>query len=315
VPRMKRCTPLAFLLVVALVGACSSSAKTPASTTPPAPATSTTTARSTTTQPGSESTGCTHSPIAHVENSYYGLPAPNGTSIDFIATSFTSDGHGDTVRAAGLSVEMTGTRGTITLTTPAAGSSVVLRGAGDFNGDNRGDLLVDVTDGTHYATYIVLGTVGPGTHDPAAVGERVPSPDIAAGGFAAFPAPVGDQNGDGVDDVSFGTQLYSGRVLTSLPTAPTLPTPFRTLSAPYVGLLQLAPKTPPVFVVPARSGSSLRVLDKRSDRLLLGGVATVGNESRATGWLVNGHHIVELSSSTRGGETAWRWDLDGACGS
>jgi hypothetical protein len=85
---------------------------------------------------------------------------------------------------------------------------------------------------------------------------------------------------------------------------------------PYVGLLQLEPTGPPVFVVPEPGGSSFRVLDKRSDRLLLGsGTSNIGDGSVATGWLVDGHHIVEVGGQHRSGYTATRWDLDGACGS
>ena len=314
---MRRLVPIVLPALILTVGACSSSSSskaTPSSSTT-AETSSTIAGSTSSTQPASATTGCTHLPIAHVENSYYGLPLQKGTSIDFVAARLAGDGHGGTVRNAGLSVERTDAHGTITLTTPEAGSSVVLRGGGDFNGDKIGDVLVDVTDGTHHTNYIVLGTVGPGTHDPAEVGERVPSPRIAPGGFAAFPAVVGDQNRDGAEDVGFGRQMYSGRILTSLPTAPTLPAPFRTLPARYLGVLQLAPTGPPAFVVPNSTSTGLRVLDKRSDQLLVGaGTTPPDDEGRVTGRLVSGHPLVQLSADSRSGQTAWRWDLDRACG-
>ena len=278
--------------------------------------------------------GCTHTPIAHVVNSYYGLPAPHGPSIDYRSLQdapVAHDGRGDTIEQVGLGVEMTGPRGTITLTRTEPGNAVIPRGWGDFNGDGRTDLLVDVDDGKpEYATFIVPGTVGTGTHDPFVVGIRVPHPYIKPGAFEAFPAVVGDQNGDGADDISFGPKLYSGRQLMALPAGAALPAPFRTLPTAYVGLLQLDPHQPPTFVVPDpadsfvggvddRAEGTLDVLDRRADRLLfnagpVGLLDALDSHALATGWLVNGHHVVEYDYETRSGETAWRWDLDAPCG-
>ena len=265
---------------------------------------------------------CTpHTPIAHVVNSYFGLPAPSGPSIDYPPKVIPAhDDHGNTIQQAGLSVEMTGPGGTITLTHGGPTNDVVLRGWGDFNGDGRTDLLVDVVYGQpDDATFIVLGSVGPGTLDPFAVGIRVPHPHIKPGGFEAFPASVGDQNGDGADDVSFGPKLYSGRQLTALSPGAALPAPFRTLPSQYVGLLQIDANKPPSFVLLDRARASLRVLDVHSDQLLLkvgptALAAAVAEGARATGWLVDNHYIVEFDYGSRAGDTAWRWDLNSACG-
>ncbi len=273
---------------------------------------------------------CVHSPIAHVVNSYYGLPALHGTSIDYLALHAAGrDTEGDTIRPVGLSVEKTGPRGTVTLTSGDPGAEVVLRGWGDFDGDGRSDVLVDLyRNGADSATYIVSGTVPPGVHDPATVGIRVPRPHLGSQDVLPFPEPVGDQDHDGADDVSFGAALYSGRQLTTAPAPTVLPRPIRTLTSPYVGLLQLDASGPPSFVeadlqtsfVAGRPDTSaLDVLDRPGDRLILGGSSTpdlakaLDDNAHAIGTLVHGHHIVEFDDSTRSGDTAWRWDLDGPC--
>lgn len=246
-----------LVLVVGVAGCASSSHGSSRSTTSrPANLRSSTNVHSSTTSAlrAVSPSGCTHTPIADVVNSYYGLPAPHGPSIDYRSLQdapVAHDGRGDTIEQVGLGVEMTGPRGTITLTRTEPGNAVIPRGWGDFNGDGRTDLLVDVDDGKpEYATFIVPGTVGTGTHDPFVVGIRVPHPYIKPGAFEAFPAVVGDQNGDGADDISFGPKLYSGRQLMALPAGAALPAPFRTLPTAYVGLLQLDPHQPPTFVVP-----------------------------------------------------------------
>jgi len=220
---------------------------------------------------------------------------------------------------------MTGPHGTITLKPSHPRDAVVLRGWGEFAGNGRTDLLVDVYS---YSApdmyYIVSGSVAPGTYDPAAVGVRVL---YRVSGTTFDPAVVGDQNGDGADDVSFGPAFYSGRALIR---GGPLPAPFETLPSPYVGILELDPRRPPSFVVPYQgsakqtvreqlASAALRVLDSRGDRLLfntgpVGLSDALANHALATGWLVNGHHIVEYGYDTRAGDTAWRWDLDSPCG-
>lgn len=265
-------------------------------------------------------TGCTHSPIVRSDDYYHGLPAPNGSSIDFRQSHLAGgdDGHGYTISQVGLTVEKTGPDGTITLTHGAStDEGVGLRGFGDFDGDGRSDLLVDMSN---YDTYIVPGTLGPGKYDAAVVGVRVQHPHYEPdAAYQSFPEAIGDQNHDGADDVSFGARLYSGRQVMAVPAGGTLPTPIRTLTADYVGLLRIDSASTPSFVIPDESIVSLEVLDDRSDRLLF----DVGSNDlqpalqygpQVTGWLVNGHHIVQLSYSTRTFGTTWRWDLDTPCG-
>jgi len=292
---------LCSVSLMLLVGACSSSQH---SASPPPPPEPTTTTPTTTPE-------CTHIPIKRVAYSYYGLQAPDGPSIDFLH----SGGLAPVIDSRG---NKTGPDGTVTLTPGHNGGVVTLRGFGDFDGDGRGDLLIETVSGNGiYRYYIVPGTVRAGKYEPATVGVRL---DIyKPGDYYADPAAVGDQNGDGADDVSFGRKLYSGRQLAALRPGDEPPAPFRTLPSDYVGLLQLDANGPPSFVLPAPF--SLQVLDIRSDRLLLdagspktGLTEALSNGGQAGGWLVNGKHIVNFEYSTRGGAFIWRWNLDAPCG-
>jgi hypothetical protein len=313
---MRRGVGLAFA-VVAIAGCASNSSQRTSPSSSSRPRTASSHAPSTTATTSARPPGCAHHPIAHDHASYYGLPAVGGRSIDYIRAHGdppTNDGHGDMIRYVGTSLEKTGPDGTLTLT--RTDGLVRFRGFGDFDGDGRSDLLIDT--GANYDTYIVPGTDGRGTYDPARAGVRVPNLHIGPDRlFSGFPGPVGDQNGDGADDVGFGSSVYSGRQLVAGGAA--APAPLRRLASPYVGLLQVDPNAPPSFVVPDEKTRSVQALDHRSDQLLLDGNASdLPNAENAgagaTGWLVNGHHIVEYRYSTRSGATQWRWDLDAACG-
>ncbi len=265
-----------------------------------------------------------HTAIATRSN-YYAAPPPSKTSIDFLAphdavdrTASAVDGHGNTIRTVGASVEETGPSGTISLI--HHGSSVHLRDFGDFDGDGHTDLVVEVIKNFAVVdVYIVPGSLRPGIYDPVVVGVRVPDPHVVVESVPALPRNVGDQDRDGADDLGVGTAVYSGRTL-MLHSSASLPAPIRKLPAQYLGLLQLASASAPVFVVPqlpVNPVGELEVLDARNDRLDIGGFPlsqALSSGARVTGWLVNGHHIVELSSSGRDGGQVWRFDLDRACG-
>jgi hypothetical protein len=92
----------------------------------------------------------------------------------------------------------------------------------------------------------------------------------------------------------------------------------QTLPGPYIGLLQLDPSAPPTFVAPEPSGSTVLVLSAPRHRLLLGIPRghlefAIQYGLHADGWLVDGHHIVQLEYSTRSGGYQWRFDLDAPC--
>jgi hypothetical protein len=246
---------------------------------------------------------------------------PTAPSIDFtVAHSYPplTDREGDAIRAAGFSVDKISPRGTTTVDPGAAGDEVIMRGVGDFDGDGHSDLLVDLyKGGAANATFVVPGTVAPGRHAVASVGIPIPTPGAGSPYRGVFPAAIGDQNHDGADDIGFGPLMYSGRALMTAPAV--LPAPFRVLPAMYLGLLNVDKSRPPSLVVPDPETTSLAVLDGKSDRLFLDSpradlTAAIRVGARVSGWLVDGHHIVELQASTRSGDTQWRWDLDAPCG-
>jgi hypothetical protein len=268
-------------------------APTPTPTTVPAPA------------------ECVQRPDAVIRNSYSGLPQPDGPSIDY-ATREPVDGRGNRYTAEGSSVVRRGPDGTITVAAKAP-LSVGLHGFGDFDGDGRSDFLVEVWN---VGTFIVRGSLDPGRYHPENVGVQI-DPPRSPDGHAYDAAAVGDQDGDGAEDVSFGPRLYSGRALTS-PNG-RRSAPLRTLPAPYSGLLQLDPAGPPTFVVPEPpSKKNFTVLGTTRYRLRLDvppgdQVLSMPSGLRAHGWLVNGHRIVELEYGTRSGSNQWRFDLDAPC--
>lgn len=267
-------------------------------------------------------TVCVHHPTARVRDSYYGLPGPGGRSIAFGASRQLPV---DTGGPNGTSLFRRGPAGTVILIGGGPGGQVVYRGSGDFDGDGRSDLLIDTVP--DYRTYIVPGTLAPGTYDPAVVGTSVPHPrDEGSPDTGAFPAVVGDQNHDGADDISVGTSLYSGRQVMAHHGDTKPVRPFRILSASYAGLLQIDPAdAPPSFVVPevsddvTASFDRVDVLDRRSDRLVLDGITQADRDlfaqgyGAASGALVGGHYIVDFGYSTRSGATTWRFDLDAPC--
>jgi len=223
------------------------------------------------------------------------------------------DDRGNTFSHSGVTVARTGPDGTITL---RGGDGVIYRGFGDFDGDGRGDFLVDQISAGDYRSFIVRGSMAPGVYRPGHVGVFV-DPPVPPGEIDYWPAAVGDQDGDGADDVSFGPRVYSGRVLTSA-TGPGPQARLLTLPGDSIGLLQLDPSAAPTFVAPEATGSTVLVFSTPRNRLQLG-ISRKAFEFAlryglgATGSLVDRHRIVQLSYGTRSGASQWRFDLDAPC--
>ncbi|WCO68962.1 VCBS repeat-containing protein [Iamia majanohamensis] len=104
------------------------------------------------------------------------------------------------------------TRGDGTLTFVRAGAVVSISGnAGDLDGDGRDEILVSVGASAgvgEVQSFVVPGTTGPGTHDPADVG-------IEAGDRVA---PIPDRDGDGVVELLDVAVGFEGGFLVNGPT-------------------------------------------------------------------------------------------------
>jgi len=133
------------------------------------------------------------------------LPAVPGVDVSsqLVVAPLDSDGDGvsDTFPADGSAAVV---RGDGTVTFESSGNLVRLANpanAGDLDGDGRDEILLHVLGATGDAgTWLVPGTVSPGTHDVSTVGIRI-------NGF--LEAPVADRTGDGIDDLMQSQQIVA----------------------------------------------------------------------------------------------------------
>lgn len=245
------------------------------------------------------------------------------------------DGIADTVDVAPdfLSITIHRGDGDVILTNPPSGQLSGIEWLGDLNGDGRIDFRVTAytSDLAHPTTDVIVPAPStPGTYDVLAIGVAVsnglPGPDslpignLKTGGVDLL--GVGDQNGDGLDDAHISTYpvpvpdiIASGADL--LAPGPggqltTLPTSVVALEGRLVG----------VFALDASAPTELADFDRPNHTLIVRDGPTVtrlaeagGDEtSRAEAFLsTDGHHIVELGTSGRGGESTQMWDLDDPC--
>jgi hypothetical protein len=288
-------------------------------------------------RPPEAALACVHSPTGYAADfDYGGLPNVSGTSLNYSllqpwATSSPApqpDGHGNTIGAGpGFSVVVTTPQGTVTFAPGASGDGDLgLKGWGDFVGNGHTDLLLETYGGRYqYQTFIVQADASPGTYDPALVGVHVPNPTARRGQHLLYqPQVVGDQDADGTPDIAFGPYVYASRQLAMLPPGAKLPAPIFTIPSRYVplsqvgNLLNIDPNAPPSFVAFDTKTNRVRVFDARADELLLAHPrsdhAPVRVPGEATGWLVNGHHIVQYEITEGEAFWEWRWDLDAPCG-
>ena len=292
--------------------------------TVPAPTTPspTTTAQSTTTSQPIPAE-CVR-PVVGVYNNVYNIaqvPALTGPTIDYLKSRA-----GDPAYSAnGITIRYPTYPPDTVVRIDRSDGTVGLRGAsiaaiGDFDGDGRIDLVVG-DPSMPYVSFIVPGTVAVGTHDVAAVGIRLPAAPPAAANFSGDWFPVGDQNGDGADDLMVNDRIYSGRqLMAATPGAAlaALPEPFRTLPNVFAGVLQLHPTGPPTIIEVVADGSAL-VFDDGGPQRLVGLDARrvqyepLSDFHAVVGFNVDGHRIVQYENGSRSGENFWRWDLDTPC--
>lgn len=196
---------------------------------------------------------------------------------------------------------------------------------GDLNGDGHADYLVNTPDGT----YIISGNLRPGRYDPAKVGVLVVPRPFANQGLLGDVRPVGDQNGDGADDLALNSRLYSVRSLLSkrAGTMVHLGRPFQIIAhLSRIPALQLDAYGRPALVrvygsfSGAAADSPLEVILGTTPPTCLVthnrdlGTALTDrtyDTDPVNAQLVNGHRIIEmLSSFESGGVEAYRWDID-----
>jgi hypothetical protein len=183
------------------------------------------------------------------------------------------------------------------------------------------------------AAYAIPGTVKAGTHDPRDVGVRIPLtvPPAEGNGFRGRLRGVGDQNGDGGDDLALDTGrldvgLYSGREVLAQPpgTTTSLPVPFRTVDN-IISVVSMGNGEPHAIIEMfgtflAEDGTDrieLRVLRQSSVDCLLTtsgpvehGPADLGTALVAA-WTVDSHRLIELRANIRNTQRpVYRWDLD-----
>jgi hypothetical protein len=289
-----------------------------------------TVAPSTTVAP-SELTACTRTLLpVYADHRVYRMPQPNDEPDPLIPTppgierlryappGAPTDREGNPVVQVGATVELGRPDGTVTLSRPGAMVGLVsaLADFGDLDGDGHVNHVVAMDDGW----YFLREPLAPGVYDPAEVGVHLRLPFPGPGVFAG---PVGDQNGDGAEDVAFGEQLYSGRRLVAHRPGTTTTLPPAFAAAPHLaGALRLDPSSAPSLVqnfggvpLPTASGDALQ-LRVGKDCLVTEGGAQPGTSMTAMatnsveGYLVDGHRVIELSQDARNSYVVYRWDLD-----
>jgi hypothetical protein len=197
---------------------------------------------------------------------------------------------------------------------------------GDLNGDGNPDYAIAAEEGP----YFISGTVPPGTHDPRDVGVGVTIDQYADAATFGMRA-VGDQNGDGADDIALGDYLFSGRRLLAKRAGSTvhIGQPFATVSS-LNAVLRLDADGPPALVQMFGAVGLTGSGDDDPIEVKIGGVAPtclvtnnsdvdpskggriddVGGSNSVNGFLVDGHRIVEYSYANRNTLSVYRWDLD-----
>ena len=193
---------------------------------------------------------------------------------------------------------------------------------GDLDGDGR----------TYYVFEVELnGTVprvGDGVGWHARGARRRPACSLLTNARGpGFLHAVGDQNGDGADDLAIDDNLYSGRAIFShRPGTTAQLESFRNV-ARFIGLLRLDPSGEPTIVqmlgevgTTAFDGVEpveLRLLGPTTDCLVTSNPAFGGpanpyyvSFTDVNAWLVDGQRVVELKYVNRNERLVIRWNLD-----
>jgi hypothetical protein len=201
--------------------------------------------------------------------------------------------------------------------------------ASDFDGDGRTDLLVAVSEGPGAGQYVMPGSTPDGPVDPAAAGISIPA--------TLHPQSIGDQTGDGTDDLAGATGpdgagglgIYSGVDLTApgpggaFTGAPVEVLPDRDL----VGVVVVGSEAPllattsdadaggsDLTIVLGRVGEAELRLSTGED-LVFEPFRNSGYQTGVRGYERDGTTWIVLAQSSRSGSAVVGWRLDAlACG-
>lgn len=188
-------------------------------------------------------------------------------------------------------------------------------GMGDLDGDGQPEFSVMVGRGAAFRTFVVLGGLAPGTYD---VGEVAVDVTLLSGGS------VGDQDGDGADDVGLRSEVDDEVVIVRGPdvVAPgpggvlaDVPAPITTVPLSLAGILDLEGGAP-VLAGASPHSDATRVQLMTAEPIELA-VPSTGAELGAGGYVTasrfEGDRIVVLHQSWRNGGRAVMWNIDDPC--
>jgi hypothetical protein len=242
--------------------------------------------------------------------------------IDTSKPDTDGDGTPDTIVDAGNggtyeSMTIARGDGTITLT-PGAHDYVYLNSygppPGDLDGDGRDELFIGVDQ--QGQQYILPGTTAPGTHAIDEVG-------ITPGNRSQGDDPVGDQDGDGADDVAYrttdGFEFLSGvDLMAPGPGGPagTLD-PITTYTGSDLTAAVLADGEAPTIITGARVGDQTTVTVHGDPPVELTASGLVGEYTGGVGSITvherDGDILVAVSAGDRGGSSLAVWNLTDPC--
>jgi hypothetical protein len=253
---------------------------------------------------------------------------PVERSIDFLALRSTTapdtdaDGRPDDVADGAPDRALVIRRGDGVVELTARNAYVVAHSGfswwGDLDGDGREDMLLRVvpdgsaTEGAQQDDHIVAvrGSLAPGTYDVDAIGTRV--------GPWGQVVLVGDQDGDGAEDVGLSTSPTTGEIVAGPSVLTGEHRTIATLDQIFLGLLDLHPGAGPTFVFEREATTDAVEVEISGDapiRLRTAGFPEyLSSGRRVSGYLSGGHRIVTYRTDSRGGGAVWAWDLDDLCG-